>query len=230
MRSMSVGISVLALLLLPGNASAQETRTLALPDGGELTYLLLLPPGFDAEATYPVLIGMPPGAQNMDMARWALGAYWGRDATEHGWVVVSPVVPRGGWGGASGARTMGALLDQIAAQASVEGGKFHLVGCSNGGNSAFQLALALPDRFQSLTTVPGSVDRQGFRNLERLASLKVRLHAGEQDRGWAGASQQAYDRLRELGADVEIKIWPGEGHVIRALMNGELMREVDAYR
>ena len=54
--------------------------------------------------------------------------------------------------------------------------------------------------------------------------------AAQQDRGWLGAAEQAHERLRELGVDAKIQVWAGERHVIQGLMNGELMRRIEAYR
>ena len=207
-----------------------ELHHLQLPGGGELTYALLRPAGFRAVQEYPVLVGMPPGAEDLDMVRFTLGAYWGEAATERGWVVVSPAAPPGGWRNEGGARAMRALLADVAERVHPEGERFYLAGVSNGGNSAFYLAVAMPERFAALVTLPGSVGGDGAGALGRLVGMPVRLHVGARDGGWRRAAEQIEARLRALGGDVELTVWPNEGHVIRGLADGELMRRLEQLR
>ena len=51
--------------------------------------------GYDPAATYPVLLALPPGAQDQAMVEAGFARYWGAPARAAGWVVVSPVAPEG---------------------------------------------------------------------------------------------------------------------------------------
>ena len=205
-------------------------QELGFADGSKLQYVIGLPEGLDAARATPVLIAMPPGAETLDEVNWGLELFWGEQAVRRGWIVVSPVAPQGGWEGATGLGIMQALLDGIAGQFNVEGQKFHLAGCSRGGISAFQVALALPQRFHSLTTLPGRVGEADLERLDRLEGMSIRLFVGQRDGGWVSASRRAYSRLRELGVESELTVFPGEGHVLQRLTQGALIEMLDDLR
>jgi tetratricopeptide (TPR) repeat protein len=122
----------------------------------ELTYALLLPDDFDPERSYPVMLAMPPGAQDKAAVDFGMNSFWGLQASSRDWVVVSPVAPADGWGEGGGRAELLALLGDLTDQVRPEGGRLHLVGCSVGGISAFHLALESPGSFHSLTVIPGA--------------------------------------------------------------------------
>jgi len=153
----------LALLALttPGWSRGHEYKTLDLADGTKLEYALVLPEGFDPSRTYPVLLGLPPSAQDRDMVE---------------------------------------------------------AGLSNGGRSAFRVALEWPERFQSLTVLPGlpPTPRDEDR-LERLRGIPVHLFAGGTDKKWVDAGRSTKKRLDKLGIPAELEVFPDEGHVPRSM-------------
>ncbi|MFQ5399143.1 MAG: hypothetical protein ACE5E7_06040 [Anaerolineae bacterium] len=103
-----------------------------------------------------------------------------------------------------------------------ENGRFHLAGVSNGGISAFRIAINQPERFHSMLVIPGMLRTEDdFQKLDRLAKLPVAMFVGENDTAWLAQMQAAQTRLAELGGDVFLEIVPGEGHVIQSLQGGE---------
>ena len=209
----------LCVALLWGPAPGQEPpwtyRQLKLQGGGILEYAVVLPDGFDATRTYPVLLAFPPGSQDRTMVAAGLGRYWGSQARSRGWVVVSPVANKDGLFFRGGAKHVPALLRSLRILLRVEGNRFHLAGTSNGGLAAFRAALEQPFQFQSLTVLPGHVSGDGdLRRLGRLVGMKVRLHAGGDDARWLEASRRTLAALEKAGVDAKLTVHPGEGHVV----------------
>ena len=223
-------IPVLGMCLIANLAQAQHTyHELEVADGTRLRYALVLPRDFDPEQTYPALLALPPGGQDERMVEAGLSRYWGRQAAERGWLVVSPVAPKRVMFFVGSERYVPELLDHIRAHFKVEGGRFHLAGNSNGGRSAFRIALENPDAFVSLLALPGfPPSEEEFDRLDRLAGKPVRLFVGGNDRGWVAPMQRTRDVLAALGVDVTLTVLPEEGHVPPSLDGGRFMDELTA--
>jgi len=201
-----------------------EFHNLVTRDGRTLEYALQLPDGYEPGRVYPVVIGMPPGSQDRSAVEWGMARLWGRQAARRGWVSASPAVVSPGWQTDKGREAMRDLLDALADQVSPEGGRFHLAGCSNGGVSAFHIALAMPERFASLTALPGYPASEA--DLDRLVALRglpVRLLVGERDVDWVRKMTQIQRRMEGLDLDATLTVLPGEGHVMTSLLGGGLM-------
>jgi len=217
--------------MLAGFSTAQtaDYRTLQLSDGNFLGYLLLLPTDFDETQSYPVLLALPPGPQDQQMVQAGL-FYW-QQGPARGWVVVSPAAPEGQLFFQGAERYLPELLDEISRTVKVEGDKVHLAGVSNGGLSAFRVALDHPERFASLVTLPGFPPTQAdFDSLDRLRDLPISLFVGERDSNWRSQVQTTEMRLKELGARVSLTVMAGQGHVIQTLSSDQLFDLFDSYR
>jgi poly(3-hydroxybutyrate) depolymerase len=223
-------ISFLALFLLANATQAQHTyHELELADGSSLRYALILPQDFDPEQTYPGLLALPPGPQDERMVEAGFSRYWGRQAAEHEWLVVSPVAPQGVMFFRGSERHILPLLAHIRANYKIEGGRFHLAGNSNGGRSAFRIALDNPQEFVSLLALPGfPPEDEDFVHLERLAGKPVRLFVGGEDRSWIEPMQRTRDILAKMGHDATLTVLPGEGHVPPSLDGSRFMEELAA--
>ena len=89
-----------------------------------------------------------PGREAEAIAQWGAQSFWGDQSVSRGWIPVAPVAPPGErWFSDEGRSMLAELLDSLENQFTIEGGKFHIAGCSNGGRSAFHIALEFPDRF-----------------------------------------------------------------------------------
>ena len=229
---------VTALARLGGPAAAAQTapterwRTLEQAGLPPLRYALLVPAGFDAARAWPVLLALPPGGQDEGMVEKGLELYFEREAKQRGWVVVSPAAPAGqSFIGGAEAR-IPALLEAVAREVCAEGGAVHLAGVSNGGRAAFRLAGLYPERFLSLTVLPGAPTTDEDRTrLDRLAHLPVTLYVGEKDDGWQAAALDVAERLEALGAtDVRLEVRPGEGHVLASELGAQVFELLDAQR
>jgi|SRR5688572_23633438 len=192
-------------------------------DGTLLDYAVVLPEDFRAGQTYPILLAMPPGEQNKKLADYALENYWAAEGHRRGWVVLSPLAPQGKRFFEGSETLIPGFLARTAEQYPPEGGKYHLGGVSNGGLSAFRLAVTHPELFHSLLVLPGlPYSDEDFQNLERLKDIPVVMFAGEQeDEAWLKRMQATEEALIELGSQVSLEIVPGNGHDITSLNGGK---------
>lgn len=205
-------------------------ETLALPGGGSLEYVLLLPDELGGAGSHPVLIALPPGEGNRSAVEFGLGSLWGTQATARGFIVVSPTSPAEGWNSAAGAAAFSKLLDVVAQRLPPEGGKFHLAGCSAGGDAAFHLALRSPERFHGILTAPGVPVGDDADRLAGLAGLYVELFVGDGDTERKEASRRTRAALGEAGIEATLHVLPGEHYVLGSLFAGALAETLEAHR
>ncbi|MEM7112449.1 MAG: hypothetical protein AAF614_08450 [Chloroflexota bacterium] len=198
---------------------------MAVADGEEtIEYALVLPPDFDPDQTYPILLALPPGPQTRPMVDNGLRLYWQPGAFANGWIVVSPVAPGGIVFFRGSEDFLPEFLDNIAAMFPPEGGKFHVAGISNGGISAFRAAINMPDRFHSLVAVPGvPANKTDFDQLDLLTDIPIAMHVGGNDTGWLERMEEAEAELDRLGGNASLIVAAGEGHVIQGLSGGALL-------
>ncbi len=221
----------------PGDARARtdgpapiEWRTFQVSADLAIRYALVLPEGFDpaqqavASTRLPMVFALPPGSQNEALVEQGLALYWSEAARANRWIVASPAAPTGQLfhGAADGAAL--ALAEALTAEFLPEGGRLHLAGVSNGGRSAFHLALDSPERWHSLTVLPG-VAPEGA-DLSGLAQLPIALFGGGADEAWANGMRAAQEQLLAHGAPaVHLELFEGEGHVPASLQGGERLFE-----
>jgi pimeloyl-ACP methyl ester carboxylesterase len=199
-------------------------------DGRTIEYALVAPEGFVRGETYPTLLALPPGGQGTREVGVALDAYWEAEAIARGWVVVSPAAP-GELFFEGGERFLPALLDEVRRFVVPEGGRFHLAGVSNGGLSAFRIALDHPELFRSLLVLPGfPPSGEDFDHLDRLAGIPVSMYVGENDTEWRAEAERTTEELRRLGGQVTLTVSPGEGHILQNVHPDELFDFLDAAR
>ncbi len=197
----------------------------------ELRYTVTMPADFDSAKRYPAVLALPPGPQNEAMVEVSHERYWDH-GEQRGWIVVSPVAPQGRLFFQGAEVLIPGLLDTVAAQLPVEGGRFHVAGISNGGISAFRIAENDPERFCSVVVFPGlpGNDRD-FERLSRLKGIPVHMYVGEGDARWVTRMQATEARLRELESPVTLTVFPDEGHVIiRSLSADAVFDLLDAER
>ena len=190
-------------------------------DGTVVEYISLVPAGFSTGDTAPVLLALPPGAQDAGMATAIVRDILQVEALARGWVVVSPAAPDGELFFQGSERFIPGFIDFIESWVSPEGGGVHLAGVSNGGISSFRVATQNPDRFRSVTVFPGfPTSDADIEALDALTHLPVHMFVGERDTGWIDPMESAANRLTELGADVTYEVFPNEGHIIGTLGDG----------
>jgi poly(3-hydroxybutyrate) depolymerase len=216
--------------VVPEAPAGRSSQSATLSDGTALDYTIVVPSGYEAGSTVPVLLALPPGGQGQTEVDAGLDRYWAAEAERRGWVVVSPLAP-GELFFEGAERAIPELLAAVAARYPPEGGRFHLAGVSNGGKSAFRIAANDPELFASLLVLPGFPDERDDAKLAGIAEqVAVTMYVGEDDRDWLDESRQAQADLEALGGRVSLTIVPGEGHIIESLSGAELYDVLDAVR
>jgi len=224
-----------ALLALATQTMAQPVPStwheLPLQDGSTLSYKLGLPDGFDATETSPVLLALPPGPQTREMVEASWVRYWASQASERGWIVVSPAAPEGRTFYDGAEALLPELIRHVRATYSIEHDRLHLAGVSNGGRSAFRLATLSPQEFLSLTVLPGyPPTAEDEARLDVLSQLPVSMYAGGDDTHWVERMEDTATRLRALGADVTTTVFPGEGHTPPSMDGDVIMLRLQELR
>ncbi len=177
-RSTPLAVMLAAVVAIAAAASpvlAAEYRTVVAADGTRIEYAVVLPEGFDAARSYPVMVALPPGGQDRAMVEAGLG-FWQDEGPRRGYVVVSPAAPGGRLFFQDGAEYLTEFLDRLGEVYDVAGGKFHLTGISNGGLSAFRAAIDRPELVHTLTVLPGFPPAEAdMARLGRLVGIHITM-------------------------------------------------------
>jgi dipeptidyl aminopeptidase/acylaminoacyl peptidase len=207
-------------------------QTIAVENNKTLEFALVLPEYLAADRNYPILLALPPGEQARYQVEWAIQKYWIKQSILRNWIVVSPVAPSGTYFHTGAEIYIPALMDTIQQRYHVEGNKFHLAGISNGGISAFHIALLYTDRVQSLTVFPGvPANTADYALLSRLVNIPVTMYVGAlDDSSWINEMDSTTTILQQLGVKVTFTIFPNEGHVINGLTSQMLFDLLDKLR
>jgi len=201
-------------------------------DGVVVDYVTVVPEGFEVGDEAPVLLAFPPGGQSLDQTRSLVSNTYLAEAVDRGWVVISPAAPGGELFFQGSEALVPGMMDWTESWVTPEGGQFHLAGVSNGGLSAFRVAGQQPERVASIMAFPGYPrSDEDVVALANLTDVSVRMFAGETDTGWVVPMQEAEQTLNELGGNVMLVVFPGEGHIIGALSDGvQIFDELDSAR
>ncbi len=199
-----------------------ETRgwvALTLPTGAQLNLLVLRPPG----SARGVVLAFPWGAGDAGLLAGLVETYWDDAAPTAGYAVVGVEIYGPGLA-ESAPVVVPALLEWIDQNLGEAADTIVLTGASAGGIGVFHAALAMPDRVAAILAMPGRTS--GEASLESLAGVPVLLMVGAHDRRWVTGSESTAERLRAAGAQVELAVVPGQGHVLRVPQR-ELVRWLD---
>jgi len=95
----------------------------------------------------------------------------------------------------------------------VEGRKFHLIGCSNGGAAVLAVAARAPHLVASLAVITGFVPKW-LRNLSPLRSVpSIRLFVGDSDElGHTQAIETMKRKIERVGGSARHFVLQGAGH------------------
>ena len=193
--------------------------SLPLPAGGQLNLLVVRPPG----PARGVVVAFPWGAGDAGLLAGLVETYWDDAAPAAGYAVVGVEIYGPGLR-ESAPVVVPALLAWVEENLPEAAGEIVLTGASAGGIGVFHAALAMPGRVAAILAMPGRAAEET--SLESLAGVPVLLMVGGHDRRWVSGSESTAERLRAAGAQVELAVVPGQGHVLR-VPQGELVRWLD---
>jgi len=206
-------------------------QELKVPGAGTITYALQLPEDYDPEKAYPALLAMSPGEGGFNSLAYGMNAFWGKQAAKRGWIVLAPIIPFGGWMTKQGSKFIAALLDHVAEEYKIEGGKFHIAGLLNGGFDAVHFAVEMPERFHTLTGMPALPAKPDRGKLDELKGLRVHILVDPQNKQFAQGAKQFKKVLSDRGVDASLTVLGGDGKPgIADVLNGGLMEILDKQR
>lgn len=213
------------------NPGGSATGTVRI-GGKNIDYVTITPRGFRIGDVAPVFFALPPGGQGIDITRDVATGVYMNQAVTRGWVVVTPASPGGRWYDNDNTAVVPEFISWINAWVTIEGGRPHIGGMSNGGLSAFHIALQYPSQFRSLLAFPGFPQTEDDQDaLATLADIPVRLWVGGEDADWLTSMETTAQELRTVGGDIELWVLRGESHVLQSTSNGiAFFNELDAAR
>jgi dienelactone hydrolase len=190
------------------------------PSGQTLPYAVHLPPDYDSEQAYPVLVGPGDGEEASDP-----GFYWQTDPNIPGWIIVDAQL----WESDT-ASNIDWVLDAVLDAHKVEGDKFHAVCWSANSAGIFRLITANADRFHSITGMAGNPAGVSGSDLEALQSVKVQFVVGENDTYWQRSARDAHEKLVAGGVNSVFEIVPNGEHVMKNLIGEPFIQKLEKLR
>ena len=212
-------LSILILFINSCNNFAQKKIGQVNIDkaGTKMPYRVTLPDNFSDQRTYPVLIAPGEGTLYKDY-----NLFFGDTPSQHGWILIESLAIL------KGPNAMKALLEKLKAQYQVEG--FHLLGFSANSAGQFEVALAMPDSFESIVAIPGHPRTQNKNQLQKLKNVKVQFIVGENDGWWKKQALNYQKILQSLGVDIRLKVVPKGGHVLVGMAGDPLFKVLNQLR
>jgi poly(3-hydroxybutyrate) depolymerase len=215
MRRLAIALAACALLAAwQRTASAELLEKSGTFAGLRVTYKVVLPDGFDASKTYPLVLVFTGGPQTLQIATSTVEADWRKEAERRGYIVVSPAAPNGELFFEGGDRAFPAFLDQMLRDYRV--GKVHVAGHSNGGLSAFHIAAHYPKYFSTVIGYPGLLDGPDTVLANGLKDKCLFMHVGDRDSGWMPAMQDEAKDLASRGFKIRITVEKNQVHRLKA--------------
>lgn len=218
MRAMRITMHLAFVLLAvaqSSHASAGAQRTdrrgsrRPPPILGGLRYLSIVPRSIKHNR---VLVACPFGAQTEESAKMTLdNVDWRPGFERYGWLVLSPFrqANEKPLFDPTEKRLPGFLDAARDAFGLTAKAPFHLLGLCHGGRTAFRIAIERPERFRSLTVMPGFPHQKA--KLARLKPMPINFVVGQHD-SMRVRMGKAYRKLRQLGADVSFRVEYGRSH------------------
>jgi poly(3-hydroxybutyrate) depolymerase len=209
-----IAAALLALVAWPLPSSAEVLEKTGSFAGLRVTYKVVLPTGYDATKTYPLVLVFTGGPQTLQIATSTVEADWRAEAERRGYIVVAPASPNGELFFEGADRIFPAFLDQILRDYHV--GKVHVAGHSNGGLSAFHIAARYPKYFATVTGYPGLLDGPDTALANVIKDKCVFMHVGDRDSGWMPAMQEQAKDLASRGFRIRITVEKNQVHRLKA--------------
>ena len=213
MRILAIAIVLLGLVPV---ASAEMIEKGGRFGGLDVTYKVVLPNGYDAARSYPVILVFTGGSQQLRGAESTLSSDWQAEAERRGYIVISPGSPDGSLFFEAGDRIFPDFLEMIRRDYRVPLGAMHVAGHSNGGLSAFHIAAKYPAFFKTVTGYPGLLDGENLGRIQRLKPMCLFMHVGEQDPSWMAAMVRQAETLQQQGFSIKYAVEKNQVHRLRA--------------
>lgn len=225
----ALAVVLAALTGVAGEARADRVGLFKTKDGVSIRYHVVTPFPYVKDKAYPSIIAFVGGDQGADDVKTAVDDYWGPEARKRGYLVFLPEAPKGYVYYGRGVFLVPELIEHYRQEFKIEGDKLHMAGNSNGGLSAFRIALKSRSRIKTLTVFPGfPAFTRDFHRLTRLKNIKVNMFVNDVDERWKDMMDFTHERLKTLGVDVNYQVMRGDGHKIDGLAGANAKLLFDA--
>ena len=193
-------------------------------------YKLVLPDGYAPGTAYPGVLVFGGGPQTMRAIDGALSRNFRAEAEARGYIVVAPAAPDGDLFFRRGARIFPQFLDMVLAEYSIQHGRFHVAGPSNGGIAAFHVAAENPEYFLSVTAFPGYMWQPSKAKLQAISELCVFMYIGELDEyRWHDEMKRETEFLSSSGTLARYTLEQGQPHRLATLAGPNAGRLFDGF-
>jgi surfactin synthase thioesterase subunit len=183
------------------------------PTGSQVDFHLSMSKAFIESTKSKLLLALPPGAQ--DEADASAYESWLPSLKAAGWATLIPLAPKGKSFFHGSETKIPALLDYVLGQLETKKeNTFALFGASNGGISAFRVGTLFPERFHSITVMPGWPKPADEARLEKVLHLPITFIVGEKDDRWLRKSELFVNRINQMGGKASLEIIPNEDHYV----------------
>jgi predicted esterase len=229
-RTLPAIIAAASAMWLVPPVRAEVIERTALVGRTTVHYKTVLPDNFDPAKTYPAVVALGGGPQNMDTVNRIIDRNFRAEAEKRGYIVVAPAAPDGELFFETADRIFPAFLKIIQADYKIRDNKFHIAGPSNGGIASLHLAAANPDYFLSVTAFPGYMWRPSNAKLKAISKLCVYMYVGERDPYmWHDEMQREALFLRSSGAVAHYTVEEGQPHRLETLAGPNAARLFDGF-
>jgi predicted peptidase len=177
-----------------------------------LDYLLYLPPGYESQKTWPLILFLHgAGERGDDIEKVKENGL--PELIEQGkkfpFVIVSPQCPSGeAW--VWKLKSLSALIDESAAQYKVDQDRIYVTGLSMGGFGTWALAAYAPERFAAIIPICGGGELTSVPRLKRLPVWA--FHGAKDDIVPIERTREMVDALKKVQANVKFTVYPELGH------------------
>ncbi len=231
-----VTFATVLVLVVSGSIRAQERPTGFLDrviqvEGSTHRYQVYVPSNYEPGTRWPVILSLhgagERGTDGLLQTEVGLGSAIRRFPSRYPAIVVFPQAPTDTvWTGVPG-RVALAALDKTMKEFSTDAARVYLTGLSMGGNGAWSLAYAHPERFAAAVVIcgfiaggtrfpsflPADTADPAALLARRVSKLPIWVYHGDADNvvPVAGA-REIVERLRHAGSPVKYTELPGVGH------------------
>ncbi len=192
-------------------AGAASPAEEILGDGGKkIEIVVRLPADFDADSEYSVMVS--PGDY-----------YWKNSVSPQGWIVAIS----DGFFGDGRVTNSKRVLDWLRQRYKIRGDRFHIAGWSANSAGVFEIVMAYPEEFASVTGIAGMPGRGSEDELSKLAETHVQFIVGERDHYWRQGSERWHQLMQEEGISSTLEIIQRGDHVMPEIANEPIFERMN---
>lgn len=195
------------------------------PAGTRGGFSLYVPETYDAERAYPLVVALHGGSGNGGAFLWS----WLREARTREFILMAPTAIGSTWSlmdPDTDGPSIDAMVEQVAQQWNIDGGRKLMTGMSDGGTFSYVLGLRGDCQFTHLAPIAAAFHPMllTFADSERLRGLPIHIIHGAQD--WmfpARLAQDAERTLAQAGAKVVYREIADLSHTYPRDENGRIL-------